>query len=133
MSSIQRSPRLPHANVTAEEERMAGGGSSGTCILLMLTDITAPPVKMAEYMLGELLGKGAFGSVYLGKKVSTGASLVREDRVAHVADVADSVTDVYPRSHLHTVTVLHTPTITSALYTAIKCSAINYSCNNVMR
>ncbi len=51
---------------------------SSKSMLLLLADISATPVKMGAYLLGKLLGRGAFGSVYLGKKMSTGMQTLAE-------------------------------------------------------
>ena len=45
------------------------------CIMLVLRDVTAKVTRIGSYCLGRLLGKGAFGSVYLGKKRETGKHL----------------------------------------------------------
>lgn len=77
LTSIQRPKKLPPAEKT-DEEHFRGGGARDKCILLLLADITARPVKMGGYVLGRVLGNGAFGSVHLGKKSSTGAGFKLE-------------------------------------------------------
>lgn len=47
-------------------------GSSQAATVLLLVDVTANPQWIGSCLVGKQIGKGAFGTVYLGKEASTG-------------------------------------------------------------